>query len=108
MINMHPDSSMFAGANWIWPVNYEVNYIDNRIQARKEFRLDYVPPKCEICITADAFYILYVNGQYVTRGPARGFHGCWPFDRVDIAPYLKKGKNVLAVMGYQYGTSTFT
>ncbi|MCX6985999.1 MAG: hypothetical protein NT118_14805, partial [Lentisphaerae bacterium] len=108
MINMHPDSSMFAGAKWIWPINHEVNYLDNRIQARKEFSLDHVPSKCEIRITADSFYILYVNGQYVTRGPARGFHGSWPFDRVDIAPFLAKGKNVLAVMGYQYGTSTFT
>ena len=108
MINMHPNSSMFAGATWIWPLNREVNYIDNRTQARKEFRLDHVPSKCEICITADSFYVLYVNGQYVTRGPARGYHGNWPFDRVDIAPFLKKGKNLLAVMGYQYGTSTFT
>lgn len=108
MINMHPEYSIFAKSLWIWTSDRTMNSIDDRIQARKTFYLEYIPENCPICLSADAAYILYVNGQYVTRGPARGFHGNWPYDRVDISPFLHKGRNVIAILGYQYGISTFS
>jgi hypothetical protein len=44
-----------------------------------------------------------VNGLTVCFGPARGdlFH--WRFETVDIAPYLKPGKNVVAAVVWNFG-----
>ena len=45
---------------------------------------------------ADNRYKLYVNGELVSLGPARGdlFH--WNFEQIDLSPYLKEGKNIVA------------
>jgi len=48
-----------------------------------------------------------VNGEYVCRGPARGYQKSWPFDEVDIEKWLKKGRNVIAVRAYNPGRSNF-
>ncbi len=62
----------------------------------------------ELFITADSRYKLWINGEYVTRGPAR----CWPnhqaVDRIDIAPLLRDTGNVIAVQVYQPGYSHFS
>jgi len=97
-----------AKAKWIW-YDHERNYdlINARMQARRAFTLKSVPKKCVIGVTADTRYRLYVNGEYVCRGPARGFQSHWPYDEVDIAPYLRKGKNVLAAVAHNLGISTY-
>ncbi len=63
---------------------------------RKNFLLDSLPDSFIIYISADNRYRLYVNGRFVCRGPAEGdlFH--WRYEKLNIAPYLKKGKNILA------------
>jgi hypothetical protein len=99
---------LFKNARWIWPAPVNLDETDRRVQYRKTFELNAIPKHAELLITADSLYVLWVNGNYAGRGPARGFHGQWPFDRVEIAPYLKAGSNVLAVMAYQYGISTFS
>ena len=64
---------------------------------RKTFELSDRPEQYVINISADNRYRLYVNGQSVCFGPARGDRMNWYFETVDIAPFLVKGKNVLAV-----------
>ncbi len=63
---------------------------------------------CDLFITADSRYKLWINGEYVVRGPAR----CWPdhqaIDRIDIAPLLNHKDNVIAVQVYQPGYSHFS
>ena len=61
----------------------------------------------EFFITADNRYKLWVNGQFVARGPARGWPHAQVVDRLDIAPYLQAGPNLLAVQVYQPGYSHF-
>ena len=70
---------------------------------RKTFRLDNVPATFIVHVSADNRYKLYVNGTMVSLGPARAdlFH--WNFETVDIAPYLKSGKNVLASLVWNFG-----
>jgi hypothetical protein len=58
-------------------------------------------------ISADARYVLYVNGTYVHTGPARSFPARQAYDTLDLAPFLVPGENVLAVVVAQYGVSTF-
>ena len=64
---------------------------------RNSFQLEEIPESLVINITAENRYILYVNGKYVCRGSESGDMANWAFDTIDIAPYLKLGKNVIAV-----------
>lgn len=66
-----------------------------------------VPPVAILNITADQSYQLYVNGEYVSRGPCRGFQSEWSFDRVDVAAHLRVGRNVIAIRAYNPGASNF-
>ena len=105
---MDKDPAKAMKAKWIW-FDHERNYdlINARMQARRGFTLASAPRKCVIGITADARYRLYVNGEYVCRGPARGYQEHWPYDEVDIAPYLRKGRNVIAAHVHTPGISTY-
>ena len=70
---------------------------------RKSFDLAEKPSSFIVHVSADNRYKLYINGEYISHGPARGdlFH--WNFETIDIAKYLKKGKNVLASVVWQFG-----
>ena len=97
----------FAGCGWIWYDHYGYEDVNVFMDARKSFYLDEIPAVADIKITADSRYKLYVNGEYVGYGPARGFLESYPFDRVSIKKYLKKGTNVIGVVVWQWGHGTF-
>jgi len=63
---------------------------------RKNFELPKKPEKFVVHLSADNHYRLFVNGQYILRGPARGDLSHWFYETVDIAEYLQPGKNVIA------------
>ncbi|MFH1024798.1 MAG: alpha-L-rhamnosidase C-terminal domain-containing protein [Planctomycetota bacterium] len=94
-------------AKWIWCGDPIHEIINAWMQARRTFRLATVPRKAVIGVTADSRYRLYVNGQAILRGPARGYAPSWPYDEIDIAPFLRKGVNVIAALVHQYGVGTF-
>ncbi len=96
----------FEKSQWIWPGLPCLDLINVFAQFRRTFRLAKTPRRAEICVTADAAYQLFVNNRYICRGPARGWQIEWPFDRVDIAPFLRKGRNVIAVRAYNPGVHT--
>jgi alpha-L-rhamnosidase len=70
---------------------------------RRTFDLDSQPEKFIIHVSADNRYRLFVNGQSVCRGPARGDLMHWRFETVDIAPCLAKGKNTIAAVVWNFG-----
>ncbi len=70
---------------------------------RRTFDLETQPEKFIIHVSADNRYRLFVNGQSVCRGPARGDLMHWRFETVDIAPYLVKGKNTIAAVVWNFG-----
>lgn len=72
-------------------------------QFRKTFTLAAKPASFLVRVSADNRYKLFVNGQFVSLGPARGdvFH--WNFEMVDLATYLQSGKNVIAAVVWNYG-----
>lgn len=76
-------------------------------QFRRDFELSKVPRQVPLFVTADKSYRLYVNGQMICRGPARGYQSHWPFDQVDIAAHLRRGHNWVSVEAYNPGISTF-
>jgi alpha-L-rhamnosidase len=70
---------------------------------RKSFDLEKVPDQLVIHVSADNRYNLFVNGVRVCYGPAKGDLQTYKYDVIDIAPFLKTGKNVLAALVYNGG-----
>jgi alpha-L-rhamnosidase len=70
---------------------------------RKNFELPAKPEKFIIHLSADNHYRLFVNGKYITRGPARGDLSHWFFETLDIAGYLQSGKNTIAAEVVNWG-----
>jgi hypothetical protein len=69
---------------------------------RRTFKLDSVPEKFIVNVSADNRYRLFVNGKAVCFGPARSDLEHWCFETVDIAPYLQKGANVIAAVVWNF------
>jgi len=57
-------------------------------------------------VSADQRYVLFVNGKEVSRGPARGDILNWRYERVNIQPFLKDGKNTIAATVWNFGQHT--
>jgi hypothetical protein len=70
---------------------------------RKNFDLSAKPAKFVVHVSADNHYRLFVNGKYITRGPARGDISHWFYETLDLAEYLQAGKNVIAVEVVNWG-----
>ena len=57
----------------------------------------------KINITADDYYKLYINGNYVGQGPAPSYSLAYNYNSFDIKSYLKKGENEIKVLVYYQG-----
>jgi len=65
---------------------------------RRTLDLKRKPGRFPVQITADNRFILYVNGVRVVSGPSTGDVSHWRQATVDLAPYLRGGRNVLAAV----------
>ena len=81
-------------AKWIWA---KEDLKAEAVMARKTIELNALPNKAMLNITASDFYQLYINGQYINRGPARSAAHHQSFDSIDVKPYLKEGGNLIAI-----------
>lgn len=78
---------------------------------KKVVQLDKVPASLEARIAVDSRYWLWINGEVVVRegalkrGPAIGDTY---YDKVEIAPYLRAGENVITVLVWHFGKSGFS
>ena len=93
-----------SNSNWIWSPSWSAQDKEQpRVMLfRKVIILSSQPKRAKIKLSADTRYKLYVNNQLVEVGPSRGDLQIWFYDTVDILPYLKKGKNVLAIAVLRY------
>ena len=82
------------------PKDYGIYYF------RKDVELATKPAKFVVYVTGDTRYKLYVNGQLASLGPARNDSKHWNYETVDLAPYLKAGKNVFAAQVWNEGSFT--
>jgi hypothetical protein len=74
---------------------------------RNEFTLNELPDDATLKLYAKSLYTLYVNGQFVNFGPVRSYETHPYFDSINIAPFLVKGKNVIAVKVHSNGIHTY-
>lgn len=106
--------SIFAQTNW------NANRITARevqnesntwIDFRKDIDLQTIPEKALSQIACDSKYWLWINGELAVfegqlkRGPnPRDTY----YDEIDIAPFLKEGKNSIAVLVWYFGKDGFS
>ena len=92
-------------AQWIWsegdplPQNFY-------LYSRKSVDLAPNCSSAEVHVTADSRYKLFVNGEYVGRGPARYDQRWQSYDTHNILPFLQEGENVISAIVHQYGVET--
>ena len=78
---------------------------------RKKANIEKVPASVKAKIATDSKYWLYINEQLVVfegglkRGPAPNSSY---YDEVEIAPYLKSGENLIAVLTWYFGLNGFS
>jgi hypothetical protein len=103
LVNIEWDNLKHAWrASWI--THPTANQLDYGVfHVRKTFELGEVPASLKIYISADNRYRFYVNGTYVCNGPSRDDQLHWRYETVDIAPYLREGKNVFAALVFNFG-----
>ena len=101
------EEKIFGRAEWIWPDDPRWDLHNCYVLFRREFTLDRVPRRAPLFITADQSYQLYINGAFVGRGPARGYQSHWPYDEIDVSPWLVPGRNLFAIRAYNPGSSNF-
>jgi alpha-L-rhamnosidase len=78
---------------------------------RKEFEISEIPANALSRIAVDSKYWLWVNGKLVVRegGVKRGPNPSDTyFDEIDLAPYLVKGHNQIAVLAWFFGKDGFS
>ncbi|HVF32393.1 MAG TPA: hypothetical protein VM933_05075 [Acidimicrobiales bacterium] len=100
-------------ARWIWAANepapFSLVAFDRATGAprscllRRSFVLDSPSAHVPARVTADARYVLFVNGQEVARGPARAAVDRRTWAEVDLGPSLVAGENVVAALVRWYG-----
>lgn len=93
---------LFGKSKWIWAK--EPTKKDSTVIFRRVFQFADKPPARAICrAAADTHYYLYVNGNAVIwhGGLNRGKTAY--YDEFDIAKYLVKGNNLIAVYVRYYG-----
>jgi hypothetical protein len=71
---------------------------------RRLVELPKVPQRFVVHASGDQRFVLFVNGQRVGVGPARGDLYFWRFETFDLAPHLKAGQNLLVAVVWSFGT----
>jgi alpha-L-rhamnosidase len=94
-------------AVWIGP---DAAYPNTFWRYRKDFQLPKKPRKALTKIATDSKYFLWVNDSLIVfdgqlkRGPSPEDTY---FDEIDLAPYLKGGKNTVAILSWYWGKDGF-
>jgi len=100
-----------TGTKWITTSDANVDEPNRWIAFRKDFNVNKVPPEAIAQIAADSKYWLWINGELAVfegalkRGPnPKDTY----YDEVDLAPYLKKGENKIAILLWYFGKEGFS
>jgi hypothetical protein len=70
---------------------------------RKTLELPGAPGRFLVHVSADNRYRLFVNGRFVAAGPPQSDLRNWHFNTINLGPYLRAGRNVLAAVVWNGG-----
>ncbi|WRT67475.1 uncharacterized protein IL334_004447 [Kwoniella shivajii] len=93
-------------ANWVWVPNWVDSSIISTaarlVSFTRRFDLHSIPDEAILHFSADTRYKLFVNGSRVAVGPSKGHSTIWYYDSLDIAPWLREGKNDIEFLVIRY------
>ena len=78
------------GAFWIGS-DHPFDLAETYLNFRRDLVLHKAPGKAIFTLTADSRYRLWINGDYVARGPARSWPQAQALDTLDVTRYLRPG-----------------
>lgn len=93
-----PAAAPSAADGWIGLAGADAAAVPIVLHFRRTVDLDARPGAYVARVTADNRFVLYVNGKRVAAGPSTGDIARWREMRVDLAPWLRKGRNVVAAV----------
>ena len=103
--------TMQAQPQWITANDPKTDEANTWIAFRKDISLVRVPATAVAQIAADTKYWLWINGEIAVfegglkRGPTP--HDTY-YDEIDLAPYLKKGTNKVAILLWYFGKDGYS
>lgn len=100
-----------CSARWIAAASGEADTVNSWMCFRKDITLSRVPEIAVARIAADSKYWLWINGELAVfeGGLKRGEDRCSSyFDELDLAQFLHRGKNSIAVLVWHFGKSGFS
>jgi len=94
---------------WIWKKKDKKKRKFQYLLFRKVITIDSInrAKNTTAFITADSCYRLWINGQFIMVGPARGSAGKATVDILEVSSALKPGKNIIAVEVYYTNAPRF-
>lgn len=94
-------------ANWIWSDDSDGRGYNLCSIFRRDFRLAALPVTARLAVTADSFYRLKVNGQWLNDGPCRSWPGHCQYDVYDLDGILRAGANHIEAVVRYFGCGDF-
>ena len=86
----------WQSARWIW-LEDDGKITCTHVIFQRDFRLDELPSRASLSLTADTHYRLRINGQWCADGPARCCAENCSFDILNCAHLLRCGLNRLEI-----------
>ncbi len=100
------DTPSFHSAQPVWAEGRaeEMN-VSLGFRAVVDLKESTEPPM--LYVAAATIYRAWLNGELVAHGPARGPHGFYRVDVIDLSPQLKPGRNVVAIEVAGYNANSY-
>jgi len=96
---------MKVEAKWIWPNFTDVKKYNQAAVFIRSFSVASFK-SAKIAITADSWYRLKVNGEWVNDGPCRNYPNHYQYDVIDLGGLLIEGVNHVEVVARYFGIGT--
>ena len=93
-------------AKWIWNDQQKYDIYNQTIIAQKKFNLEDMS-EAILKITADSYYRLYINDEWINDGPCRSWPEHYQYDVLDITSHLNIGKNTIKILAKYWGIGNF-
>lgn len=96
-----------SAASWIWTCASKKE-VNEYMEFRHEFVLsDTADKDAKLYISADSDYTVWLNGCFIDCGQYDDYPDCKAYDSLRVGSVLKPGKNVLCVLVYYQGETSF-
>ncbi len=107
-VEVNSEGKAFTSLKHAWTAQWVTHPFESTLDYgvfhfRNTFDLDNKPSSFLIHVSADNRYRLYVNGEYISSGPAIGDLNNYRYETIDIASFLVRGKNVIAAEVVNFG-----